>query len=479
MSDSTSKTLLWFRHQLRIDDQPLFDAIQPGSDDVVGLWILDPRSHFDDRHGFTRTGPHRLRFLLETVDELRASMRALNTDLLIRVGRPEDIIPGLVDQLDIEQVCLVEEPGTEEHAVERATIDRISCRCTRLVPETLLQIDDPQEFARSLPEVFSSFRRNAEKHLEPRPPRNAPPGLRGMTLPADFDHGALPHLPLEGIPEQPVDERTVLRFHGGESSGRDRLQQWMHDGDNLKQYKQTRNGMLGPDYSSKFSPWISTGALSSRRINEETFRYERENIANESTYWLRFELLWREYFRLYLLKHGPRMFQSAGPSGVRLDWGRDQFRFEAWKNGVTGVPLVDANMRELQATGFMSNRGRQIVASFLAKNLDVDWRWGARWFEHCLIDYCPAANWGNWTYAAGVGADPRGFRGFDIARQARNYDSDGAYVAHWLPEELHGLKGMARHEPWKHGRPAPIVDPTRSLKAAQDRWESAHQRHPS
>jgi deoxyribodipyrimidine photo-lyase len=120
----------------------------------------------------------------------------------------------------------------------------------------------------------------------------------------------------------------------------------------------------------------------------------------------------------------------------------------------------------------MSNRGRQLVASFLAKNLGVDWRWGARWFEHCLIDYCPAANWGNWAYAAGVGADPRGFRGFDIAKQARRYDADGAYVAHWLPE-LQELSGSKRHAPWLAGGPAPIVDPARSLEVARRRWESA------
>ena len=129
-------------------------------------------------------------------------------------------------------------------------------------------------------------------------------------------------------------------------------------------------------------------------------------------------------------------------------------------------------MLELRATGFMSNRGRQLVASFLAKNLGVDWRWGARWFEHCLIDYCPAANWGNWAYAAGVGADPRGFRGFDIAKQARRYDSDGVYVAHWL-SELEQLPGAKRHAPWLAGGPAPIVDPARSLDAARRRWESA------
>ena len=123
----------------------------------------------------------------------------------------------------------------------------------------------------------------------------------------------------------------------------------------------------------------------------------------------------------------------------------------------------------------MSNRGRQIVASFLSKNLDVDWRLGARWFEHCLIDYSPAANWGNWTYAAGVGADPRGFRGFDIARQAANYDAQGDYVSTWLGESISSLPVERRHCPWMGGGARPMVDPVRSLHAARTRWEAASQ----
>jgi len=247
----------------------------------------------------------------------------------------------------------------------------------------------------------------------------------------------------------------------------------MFDGDNLRNYKITRNGMLGEKYSSKFSPWISLGALSPRKILDETLRYESARIANDSTYWLRFELFWREYFRLYLLKHGRRLFQRKGPADLDLRFTNSLNIFESWRKGCTGVPLIDANMVELESTGFMSNRGRQIVASFLSKNLDVDWRWGARWFEHCLIDYCPAANWGNWAYAAGVGADPRGFRGFDIYRQAKNYDPNGEYVRHWLPGLTGESQSMKVHTPWQDGGSPPIVNLNESLDAAKQRWEQA------
>ena len=345
-------------------------------------------------------------------------------------------------------------------------------RVTSLPPDTLLEIDDPGSFASDLPEVFSKFRRTAEKKMTHGHSRPTPTTLCGIPLPRTFDRGGIDRSEL-GINESGTDPRAVMPFEGGEAHGLERVRNWIHEGDHLKSYKETRNGLLGEAYSSKFSPWLATGALSSRTVSEETFAYEEKRLANESTYWLRFELLWREFFRLHLLKHGARLFHRAGPAGIALTYRNDPDQFEAWKSGTTGIPFVDANMRELSATGFMSNRGRQIVASFLSKNLDIDWRWGARWFEHCLIDYCPAANWGNWAYAAGVGADPRGFRGFDVMKQARNYDPKGEYVAHWLPDELSNHRGMARHMPWKHGGVQPIVMPEESLDQARIRWERA------
>ena len=466
------RNLLWFRRQLRIHDQPLFDPLAPDRDEVVAAWILDPREHLDVIQDFTRAGTHRLRFLLESVRALRESLGRFGVGLVVRIGEPEDVLPDLCRDLAIDRLCFVEEPGTEERSIERTLKRGGSVEIMSLAPETLFQIDDPRAFARELPEVFSSFRRTAERGLEIAPPRPTPSLLVPLAMPGSFDFGLVPEVDGLGLEDDPSDSRAVLGFEGGEPAGLDRMRDWMFTGDHLKEYKVTRNGMLGGDYSSKFSPWIALGALSPRLIAEETLRYEQERAANDSTYWLRFELFWREYFRLYLLKHGRMLFHAAGPSTMPMVWSRDEKRFDAWRSGTTGIPLIDANMRELRTSGYMSNRGRQLVASFLSKNLGVDWRWGARWFEHCLIDYCPAANWGNWAYAAGVGADPRGFRGFDIGKQARRYDADGDYVAHWLPE-LSAIPGSKRHAPWLTGGPTPIVDPARSLEAARRRWETA------
>ena len=214
----------------------------------------------------------------------------------------------------------------------------------------------------------------------------------------------------------PVDERVLFRPRGGEPEALARLASYVWEQDRLRTYKDTRNGMLNVDDSSKLSPWLAMGCLSPRRVWTEVQRYERERMRNDSTYWLVFELLWRDYFRFVAAREGDAIFSP------------------------------DASMRELALSGFTSNRARQNVASFLTKNLGIDWRAGAEWFESLLIDYDVASNWGNWTYAAGVGNDARGFRFFNLHKQALDYDPAGAFVRHWLPE-LRSISGGAVHRP--------------------------------
>ncbi|CAN0323584.1 unnamed protein product, partial [Ectocarpus fasciculatus] len=149
-----------------------------------------------------------------------------------------------------------------------------------------------------------------------------------------------------------------------------------------------------------------------------------------------FELLWRDFFRYSAVKNGNSIFHLGGPrrDAGRQRWLDDAGSLEAWKEGETGYPFIDANMRELKASGFMSNRGRQVVASFFTRDLQMDWRLGAEHFEEYLLDHDPASNWGNWNYVAGVGSDPREDRYFNIEKQAKTYDAEGAYMRHWLPE---------------------------------------------
>jgi deoxyribodipyrimidine photo-lyase len=245
------------------------------------------------------------------------------------------------------------------------------------------------------------------------------------------------------------------------------MKSYIWEKDLLKNYFDTRNGMIGADYSSKFSPWLAHGCLSPRLVADECKKYEEQRVANKSTYWLVFELLWRDFCKFFCVKHGDNVFFPGGTVGSDKRWSHYRKNFEAWREGRTGYPLVDANMRELMATGFMSNRGRQNVASFLAIDLNHDWRFGGDWFESQLLDYDVYSNWvvssrfihfafierliantgfQNWCMAAGMTGGR--LNRFNIVKQSNDYDQNGEYVRHWLPE-LKDVPNHLVHEPWK------------------------------
>ncbi len=189
--------------------------------------------------------------------------------------------------------------------------------------------------------------------------------------------------------------------------------------------------MLHWDDSTKFSAWLNQGCLSARTVFHELKRYEAANGANESTYWVVFELLWRDYFKFLSRRYEEKIFHPSGLKGSAVKpHSESAERFEAWKQGKTGNPFIDANMIELRETGWMSNRGRQNVASYLIHSLEVPWTWGAAYFENQLIDYDPDVNWGNWLYLSGKGTDPRA-RVFNPLRQAEQYDPSQEYQRKW------------------------------------------------
>jgi deoxyribodipyrimidine photo-lyase len=181
------------------------------------------------------------------------------------------------------------------------------------------------------------------------------------------------------------------------------------------------------------SAWLAAGCVSARTIHHTIKEYERVRIANKSTYWVTFELLWRDFFRFNMEKHGSKLFHSHGPKGRAREQTDNYELLHRWINGETGCDFVDANMNELRLKGFMSNRGRQITASYLVNDLKVNWLMGAAYFESQLIDYDVCSNHGNWAYLAGVGNDPRQDRYFNTDKQAATYDADGAYRKLWLP----------------------------------------------
>jgi len=482
--------ILWFRNDLRVHDhEPLQQAIAAQTP-ILPVYCLDPRHFGTTAFGFPKTGSFRAQFLVESLADLRQTLRHLGSDLILRYGRPEEELPRLAAAFDVEAVYGYSDRTDEEMRVEKALKATLTAQGIPLKTvwgHTLYHLDDLPFALEQLPELFTTFRKRVERESGVNPPLRSPQHL--PPLPS-LDPGELPTLATLDLPPLPADERGVLPFRGGESEGLARVQHYIWEGDRLRTYKETRNGMLGADYSSKFSPWLAMGCLSPRYLHAQVQQYEAERVKNDSTYWLIFELLWRDYFRFICAKHGTKIFQSEGLQGIPIPWKQDWERFDLWRQGMTGFPLVDANMRELATTGFMSNRGRQNVASFLTKNLGIDWRMGAEWFESLLVDYDACSNYGNWNYTAGVGNDARGFRFFNILKQSKDYDPQGEYVKHWLPE-LAPIPAAKVHEPWKLQPveqkrfgvqlgveyPRPVVDLFKSAQANERIYKDAVQAH--
>lgn len=439
--------LLWFRKDLRLHDhEPLHRALERGQA-ILPLYIMDPREQGETSLGFAKTGPFRARFLAESLTALRQRLREKGSDLYVYRGLPEEILPRLAAQAGATAVFAHKEITHEELKAEAAVEAALFTQGIALElfwGSTLYHLSDLPMPVQALPEIFTQFRKQVEKYAPVRAPLPTP-----AQIPTPDILPATAQAPPSswGGAAVPADARTVLPFAGGEVAALERLQHYLWEGDHLRHYKETRNGLLGADYSSKFSPWLAMGCLSPRHIYAEVQRYEQVRIKNASTYWLIFELIWRDYFRFVAKKHGNRLFLPGGLKGERPQGRLDWPLFQRWQEGTTGIPFVDANMRELLLTGYMSNRGRQNVASFLVRDLGLDWRLGAEWFESQLLDYDVCSNWGNWNYVAGIGNDPRENRYFNVIAQGKRYDPQGDYLRHWLPE-LAGLPGAAIHTPF-------------------------------
>lgn len=444
-----TRAIVWFRSDLRLHDNvALMNAIE-GADEVVPVYVFDTRI-FEGKtsYGFDKTGAHRAKFLIESVEDLRQSLRSLGSELYVRIGKPEEEIFTIAQQLNSSWVFCNRERTYEEVKVQDKLEDKLWSIGQELKyhrGKMLYHTQDLPFPVAHTPDVFTHFRKEVEKYIQIRKPLPSPAELKPLSI--KLRVGEIPTIEDFGHPPYEKDERAALDFVGGESAGLERLMYYLWDTDLAKTYKETRNGLIGSDYSTKFSAWLAHGCLSPKKIYWELKAYEKERGKNKSTYWIFFELLWRDFFRLTAKKHRNTIFLKGGTKGeIDPSW-RDDYRLlELWIEGKTGIPFIDANMLELKYTGFMSNRGRQNVASFLVKDLKVNWQMGAEYFESQLVDYDPASNWGNWNYVAGVGSDPREDRYFNILKQAQRYDPKGEYVKLWLPR-LRDVPAEKVHRP--------------------------------
>ncbi|WP_299181513.1 DASH family cryptochrome [uncultured Aquimarina sp.] len=427
--------LVWFRNDLRVrDNSSLYKAVSTNNR-VIAVFCFDPRLFNLNQYGFRKTEVYRTKFLLESVVELKENLAKLNITLLIYLSRPEQILPEIIKDHCVDTVYLQKEWTREEMIVSesvRSELDEIKVDWIESYDQFLFHPDDIPFDIQEIPKVFTVFRKGCEKLVAVRPEISIKPLSPDNLL---INSTEIPSLKMLGFNDFPVDSRTAFPFLGGENQVLQRIEDYFWNSKNISFYKKTRNGLVGTEYSSKLSSWLANGSISPRTIYHQTMNYEAQVEKNQSTYWLVFELIWRDFFKYISLKHGDDLFKIGGILHKEYSWSKNKESVNRWIHGETEEPFVNANMIELYHTGWMSNRGRQNVASYFAKELRLDWRIGAAYFESLLIDFDVHSNYGNWQYVAGVGNDPRD-RKFNIKLQSERYDPKNKFQNLWLQPTL-------------------------------------------
>jgi deoxyribodipyrimidine photo-lyase len=336
-----TKGIVWLRNDLRISDHPVLSRALQDCDEVLFAYVFDDRV-WKTLNGVSRIASFRASFLLESLAELREQIHNRGGRIEFLQGSTVGQISNLIKEYGASRCYAQREDAWEETQDEK----ELAGKCELILTEGkgLLENDDLPFDLNKLPGVFSSFRRKVEKNLTIRPLQDTPDSLACAWI----ENHPLPNMKDLGVDEVSSDERQVLSFHGGETAGHQWMKQWIWERDCLKTYKETRNGMVGSDYSSKLSPWLSAGCLSAVQVYWEIKKYEEERVANESTYWLFFELLWREFFRFVSRLNGPKLFWRSGikeADGTRPKG--DPKTLQRWKEGRTANDFVNANMIEL------------------------------------------------------------------------------------------------------------------------------------
>jgi deoxyribodipyrimidine photo-lyase len=411
------KGIYWFTTDLRLDDNPALKMAVEAMDQLIFIYSADTPNRLSHLQVVPSVSQNRQIFISESLHCLNDQLKDLGQHLLI-IDNTQSEMAQLIDDHGITHIYR----NSDQHALDSAEWFKIQTSYPQI---NFLEVSNNRLFRSEqfpfelseLPDSFSKFRRKAEKlkiDSPLSPPNRLPPPITD---------------PLPWPQLGQASEAQTL-FKGGEIAGVRHMETYFQS-DLPSTYKQTRNGLDGMDYSTKFSPWLAQGCLSARRIIHRLNQYEDEVVSNDSTYWIYFELLWREYFQWYAEKYSEQMIAFSGIKDRSPNTSFYPERFQKWCQGTTPYPIVNACMRQLNATGYMSNRGRQLVASCFVHELSLDWRYGAAYMEQQLVDFDLGSNWGNWQYLAGVGADPRGHRQFDLNKQTQIYDPKQQFINRW------------------------------------------------
>jgi deoxyribodipyrimidine photo-lyase len=465
------RILHWFRSDLRLHDNTALAAAARRAERLVTVFVFDPALLRSERRSLPR-----IRFLLDCVSRVAKNLEKRGGSLVVRSGDPRKIIPALAEEARTELVTWNRDYGpyaqARDQAVTRA-LERIGTRVVTYKDRVIFESDEILTRSGDAYSVYSPYRRAWWSRFTEDPPEMAGP----LRLPSPLGSIA------RGSPPTPADlgaddDETELPT-GGRAAARRRLRSFLEHG--ISDYE-TQRDQPAIDGTSRLSPYLRLGVISVREcVHEALDLAEREPSTDAGVRCWVDELVWREFYSAILANHPRVLRESFKPEYDRLEWERPGKHFAAWCEGRTGFPFVDAAMRQLSATGWMHNRARMVVASFLTKDLLIDWRLGERFFMQRLVDGDPANNNGGWQWAASTGTDAQPyFRIFNPVSQGERFDPKGDYVRRWVPE-LSGLEGKRAHRPWDSPDeapeyPPPCVDHAERRKLALERFEAARRR---
>ena len=386
--------LIWFRNNLRVQDNASLKKATENHSNVIAVYFFDPKLFKIDAFGFQKTAKFRAKFLIETVTTLKKNLSDLNITLLTYFESPENKIHKICDAFSIATIYTQKE-WTKEEVTTDNFIKNTLCTTINFVENYDQFLYHPESVSKdflNIPDVFTIFRKKVEKTVKIEENFLVSKLSKENLLEIET---AIPNLKDLNFTDFNSNVKSAFPFSGGEDAALERLDTYFFETKKVAFYKKTRNGLVGIDYSTKFSPWLANGSLSAKTIYWKIKEYEKEFGANQSTYWVIFELIWRDYFKYISLKYNSKIFKIDGILTKSYQWNSDEKSIQQWIQGKTKDDFVNANMIELKETGWMSNRGRQNVASYFAKELLLDWRIGAAYFESMLLDYDVHSNYGN------------------------------------------------------------------------------------
>ncbi|KAF3200796.1 hypothetical protein TWF106_003126 [Orbilia oligospora] len=472
---------------------PDVDTTDGSTNDITNTSTSKPTSKVESPYPparsvvgqFPRCGPHRAKFWAESVWDFKTSLESIGSGLAVRVGRIDDILENILDyfksgkgnyaagvKCEVVGVWITAEEGVAEKTDERnvfrvAGMKGVNIRTWKdekfLVDDRDLIYMTPKE----IPDTFSEFKKTVgplrDTPRKPLPPPDMLPPLptRVPPQPSPFKvpntlEGWISGLlkPLEEnpvamiTPSYPIGAKSQHTYHGGEAYALEHLKNSISSGA-ITKFRDPRRGNIGEDYSTKLAAWLALGCVTARQIHDCLVNFEEGKTQvgqyaqgyaegeSKSTFGIRLELLWRDYLRLCSRKYGCKLFRLEGFKGeLDRQWKHAdnidvKEQIQRFIEGDTGNPIIDAVLREMYLTGYTSDRGRDVVAKYFSKQLGIDWRIGAEWFEYCLVDYDVSEFWGNWQYCAGVGNDPS----WEVP-PVRSSEVQEAYIKQWISEDF-------------------------------------------